>query len=42
MMMREELIPTVNVEDCVPARNFMGLLCSKEQQRKTYSNMSRL
>lgn len=41
MMLSEELIPTAIVEDCFPARNFLGLLGLKEPW-KTFNNMSRL
>lgn len=41
MMLREELILTAIVEDCFPARNFLGLFGLKEPW-KTFNNMSRL
>lgn len=41
VMLREELIPTAIVEDCFPARNFLGLFGLKEP-RKTFNNVSRL
>lgn len=40
-MLREELIPTAIIEDCFPARNFLGLFGLKEL-RKTFNNLSRL